>query len=569
MAISNETERTDSLETAGFALLLLTAAVLPFELKTLLFTVGPVGISSVEIVLYLTVAAWGASRLRAHRLNWSAAHTAVALWAATLIFTALLAPSHRPEALKFALRGLGGCALCLAAADLIKTPRSAALVGLALLAGSVLSAAAALAESWLPGASQFIQYFKTSPSLSGSYLRASGTFQYANIASMYWEAALPFALVAPFWWKWRLSEKRAWWGGAVCCLLLIEAILLACSRAGIAIATLILIVLVWFSRKAIASLRPLAVFSLVALILLLLIHLATDNLFVLRLTTPDTSTWYRADYAKFPEQLTLGAGRIVRVPLLIRNTGRVTWRARGEQSVAISYHWLDPATEDYLIWDGARTELPKDVARGASIDVNPWIIAPRKPGSYLLQWDMVQERVAWFSLFAASKARMKAQVVPSAAADYKLQFPPLPPLLPQPARFDLWRAALRMWQERPVLGVGPDNFRRLYGSYLGLKSFDDRIYANNLYLETLANTGMTGLLALTVLLTMIAVRWRKAWVTVTLPADKLLVVTVGMAVGAHLIHGIVDYFLAFSSTYGQFWIMVGAILGLGEASKSR
>ncbi len=569
VATSTWTEGADSLGTAGFALLLASAAVLPFELKTPLFAVGPIGITSVEVVIYLTIAVWGASRLTTKRLNWSAAHTAIAAWGLVLVISALLAPSYRFESVKFALRSLGGCALCFAVADFIRSPRSAALTGLALLAGSIISAASALAEAWLPGASRFLEYFKTGPSLSGSYVRASGTFQYANIASMYWEASLPFALIVLFWMGWR-SGKRGWrWVGVVSCLLLVEAILLACSRAGIAIAALALIFLVWISRNAIAPLRPFAVFSLIALIVLLSLHLATDNLFVLRLTTPDTSTWYRADYADFPRELTVEAGKLVRVPLALRNTGRVLWRSHGRQAVAVSYHWMDASAANYLIWDGARTELPADVAPGKIIEVMSWILAPRRPGRYVLQWDMLQEEVAWFSIFAPSKAQVNVQVAPSASADFKVTYPPLPPVLLQPSRADLWRSALSMWREWPLFGAGPDNFRRLYGPYLGLKSFDDRIYANNLYLEMLANTGIMGMFAFAAVLAVVSSRWRKVLLRSAHPADRLLVVGFGLAVGAYLLHGLVDYFLAFSCNYGQFWILTGAIVGLGQEIKSR
>ncbi len=569
MATSTRTERPDFLGTAGFVLLLISAAALPFELKAPLFAVGPIGVTSVELVIYLTIAAWAASRLAARRLNWSAAHTALAIWGLVLIISALQAPSHRFESVKFALRSLGGCALCFAAADLIRSPRSAAFTGLALLAGSILSAVTALAESWLPGASRFLEYFKTGPSLSGSYLRASGTFQYANIASMYWEATLPFALAAPFWWGRRSGNKGWWLMGAVSCLLLVEAILLACSRAGIAIAVLALIACLRISKDAASSLRPLAVFSLVALMLLMLIHLATDNLFALRLTTPDASTWYRAEYTNYPGEIKLDAGKVGRVQLAIRNTGRVPWRARGRKAVTVSYHWLDSSAESYLIWDGARTELPADVAQGNSVEVSPWVIAPRKPGSYVLQWDMLQEDVAWFSIFAPSKARMKVEVAQSATADYNLTYRPLPPLLLQPARLDLWRAAIRMWREKPLLGEGPDNFRRLYGSYLDLKAFDTRIYANNLYLETMADAGLAGLLALAIVLAQVAVLWRKVLTTSALAADKVLVICMGMATAAYLLHGFVDYFLAFSPTYAQFWILTGAIIGLSQEIRSR
>ena len=52
-----------------------------------------------------------------------------------------------------------------------------------------------------------------------------------------------------------------------------------------------------------------------------------------------------------------------------------------------------------------------------------------------------------------------------------------------------------MWLNYPLLGLGPDNFRHVYGSYLGQAEFDDRITANNWYVEMLATVGLIGLIA--------------------------------------------------------------------------
>ncbi|MBV9544447.1 MAG: hypothetical protein JOY61_08710 [Chloroflexi bacterium] len=49
-------------------------------------------------------------------------------------------------------------------------------------------------------------------------------------------------------------------------------------------------------------------------------------------------------------------------------------------------------------------------------------------------------------------------------------------------RLELWRAALKVFLAYPLLGVGPDNFRHVYGSALGLDAWDQRVDANNLYL---------------------------------------------------------------------------------------
>jgi len=562
---------TDPLRSAAFGLLLALCVLLPFELKNPLFQVGPIGITSVEIAAYLAIGAWAACRLTGRCRGWTLAHATVAVWGAVLVCSALLAPGDKPEALKFALRSLGGCALCWAVADIVRRPGQAASIGLALLAGASVSAAAARAEAWWPGVAAALQSFKTGPTLSGSFLRAGGTFQYANIASMYWEAALPLALAVPAWLGRRQAARRWLWIGTSGFFLLTEAILLAASRAGIMIAVLIAVLSVVASRGSLARLKPFAVAGLVAAFLLTGVHAATDRLLVLRLSTSDVSSWYRAIYSEFPDRLAIPAGKTTRVPLYIRNAGRLTWRSRGTEAAVVSYHWLDPSAGRVLTWDGARSEIPSDVAPGDGVRMEPWIIAPAEPGSYMLQWDMLQEGIAWFSTFGPSRAQMDVQVLPPAVSGGALsKFPSVDlPLPAQPARLDLWLAAIRMWLEQPVSGVGPDNFRRLYGPYLGLQSFDDRVYANNLYLEVLADSGLVGLAAWLAVLAGVAIGIRQSWRSAHFPEDRLLTAGIGIALAAYCLHGMVDYFQAFTPTYGQFWILAGTVLGLARGDDTR
>ena len=57
----------------------------------------------------------------------------------------------------------------------------------------------------------------------------------------------------------------------------------------------------------------------------------------------------------------------------------------------------------------------------------------------------------------------------------------------------LWRAAFVAWRAHPLLGIGPDNFRHRSREFLGRAS-DERMHANSLYFETLADLGCAGLL---------------------------------------------------------------------------
>ena len=113
----------------------------------------------------------------------------------------------------------------------------------------------------------------------------------------------------------------------------------------------------------------------------------------------------------------------------------------------------------------------------------------------------------------------------------------------------------------PVFGVGPDNFRLLYGEYSGLAHADPRLHSNNMYIEMLAGGGLTGGLAFLWLM------WRAAErlvAAVRLGAHAQAACAAGVAAAgiAVLIHGTVDSFLSFTPTY----VLISITLGLAVSS---
>jgi glycosyltransferase involved in cell wall biosynthesis len=93
-----------------------------------------------------------------------------------------------------------------------------------------------------------------------------------------------------------------------------------------------------------------------------------------------------------PESLM--AGDRVPVTVKLHNTGSRPWRSR-PYGVYLSYHWLDG--QDYVQWEGIRSPLPCAVEPGHTMEAEILVEAPGTGGSYILELDLVQERVAWFS----------------------------------------------------------------------------------------------------------------------------------------------------------------------------
>jgi hypothetical protein len=103
----------------------------------------------------------------------------------------------------------------------------------------------------------------------------------------------------------------------------------------------------------------------------------------------------------------------------VKNVGAVPWPRGGFAPVRLSYHWLDGAGKA-VVWDGPRTDLPKDLAPNESVTLTFPVTAPKHAGAYTLVVDLVQEGVAWFAQKGSRPARLDVQVAkPSFEASWK------------------------------------------------------------------------------------------------------------------------------------------------------
>lgn len=129
------------------------------------------------------------------------------------------------------------------------------------------------------------------------------------------------------------------------------------------------------------------------------------------------------------------------------------------------------------------------------------------------------------------------------------------------SRLALWGAAGAIFVEHPILGAGFGTYRFALQQYV--PGINDQLDAHNLYLQTLAETGVIGFV---VFFLMIWACYRSAFNLIK-DSDSLSRI-VGFAVcgcvGATLIHGMVDYIFIASPQFGNlFWLL----LGLGVAAR--
>ena len=401
------------------------AAVLPFE-----FTQHPFlrtsfkTITNVEVVLYAvaglaaaSVAARGllarrdASIRSAFRLVRLPFCLLVALLVCSLLSAATAAgSSERVNSIKWTFDTLVGGLLWLAIPSWLaqaRERRTGSIVRAIVAGAAVASVVGILEYTFGAGYARSLSWFKPKPTLAGSFLRLSGTFEYANIAAMYFELALPLAVagmtIAAARRRPRWTVVLAWLAAVV---FLFEGIVLTFSRGallGVASSAAVWVAIAYRSRRYLVLTRR--QYRLIAATIALClgaggITLASNPLALLRFTSQSDQQWYQASYGgRVP--LAMPACRPLTLPVTIHNMSPFVWQSSGANVYNLGYHWLYPSGK-VARFENPRTALPRAVPPGSAIQVRARIQAPPRAGRYLLVWDMVQENVTWFSLKSAS-----------------------------------------------------------------------------------------------------------------------------------------------------------------------
>lgn len=111
------------------------------------------------------------------------------------------------------------------------------------------------------------------------------------------------------------------------------------------------------------------------------------------------------------------AGETTIVPVVVRNLGETVWPRAGAGAVRLAYHLYD-ASGALVTWDGARTELPRDIGPGESETVVMLFHAPGRTGRYTVRPDLIREGVAWFSSGEAPAGSLTIRVSDDLDATY-------------------------------------------------------------------------------------------------------------------------------------------------------
>jgi hypothetical protein len=382
--------------------------------------------------------------------------------------------------------------------------------------------------------------FRATEFLVGPVVRLSGSFEYPNTAAAFFALSLPIV--------WTTIEPA--WLRVLGSLLISVALVMTYSRG--AVIAVFLMLAIWF---LVARARD-PVYLGVLLIATLAASMILRNSLFQRFHDALPAKVWSADYEPEFNILRARPGELDEMVVQVTNSGTTAWLSSKDQPFTLSYWWIDPTRKKPFRADTIYTPIPVTLYSQQSVAIHAPFRTPDEPGLYLLTWDISQSGSNWFSGMGVSPGVVEANIQPGTdrwlgrgdiSGWYRPEISSLFVANVPFSRNELWKAALDLTDQHPILGAGPDNFRLLYGRPFSLSSWDTKVRSNSLYLELLSGSGLVGLAAFGLMMSMVT---RKAVATGP-----------GIALGIFLIHGLVDVFLMTTPIYFAFWILLAQTRG--------
>ena len=515
-----------------------------------------VGLIAVAVVYRRRLATW--TRVRA-RLGTPFAF-ALALWALLHLASAAWAGEGALFSLKFGLRVAGGVAL--AGVTLALGAERVFIRRLSIgVAGGVAFVTAIAAFERLGGqaAEPLLTWFRDEPTWMLGEQRLSAVFYHANTLAAWLEIVVPWlvaAVIAP------RSQRLPRAALLAASLVMLS---LTYSRAGLA-AGLVGCGLVALGASF-GGHRSLKFVAIIAGAVLALSYLANPDMRG-RLGLEDRG--YQASYRV--DDVCIGQpGERVEVEVCVRNDGE--WPLSNRQAPGDLAHVAWPAEGRPAAAEFHYQPLPA-IDPGESVTLTVAVDLPDQPGVVDIVVDIRRKNVIWLSAVGVEPGRIQCiALAPGETAEQftrgdgdgmpseiHLQGRPL-----ELERKHYWQAALRLWGERPFFGQGADQFRHRYGRFVPERGWDDRARSHSIIMETAANLGFAGLLALGLLAGSIAVA---LWRPFRLGAGGPVAIGVAAGVLSFLVHHMVDYFLGYTKILVVFWPLLGAAVSLALSPRA-
>ncbi|MFW5758657.1 MAG: O-antigen ligase family protein [Bacteroidota bacterium] len=136
-------------------------------------------------------------------------------------------------------------------------------------------------------------------------------------------------------------------------------------------------------------------------------------------------------------------------------------------------------------------------------------------------------------------------------------------------RINRWRAALRMFEERPILGWGPGTYQLVYAPFqlaedqtIITTNFGDLGNAHSEYLGPLSESGVLGMLSFTFLVLFVFVLGVQNYKR--LPRGELKWISLGINLGlfTYFVHGLLNNFLDTDKASVPFWGFIAILVAI-------
>ena len=136
-------------------------------------------------------------------------------------------------------------------------------------------------------------------------------------------------------------------------------------------------------------------------------------------------------------------------------------------------------------------------------------------------------------------------------------------------RINRWQAALRMFDERPLVGWGPGTYQFEYAPFQ--RSKEKTIISTNLgdlgnahseYIGPLAESGLPGLLSVLLILITVIYTGLNVYKKAASPQSRLLALSATLGLITYFVHGIMNNFLNTDKASVPFWGLVAIIVAL-------
>lgn len=124
---------------------------------------------------------------------------------------------------------------------------------------------------------------------------------------------------------------------------------------------------------------------------------------------------FRAEIRAVDYAANLKTNQPATIHVAVKNTSPIPWlvreRAVTSFQINVGNHWLDSEGK-VVVNDDGRATLLQDLLPGQSSEFSFTINAPKAPGRYLLEIDVLQENVSWFGLKGSPTLRLPVTVDP-------------------------------------------------------------------------------------------------------------------------------------------------------------